>query len=643
MRATHLLGLVLLSSATFAQTLNTNILRVQSFPLNPYVQVLDGQWEGIKVASDGYCYFGSSTHDNRRGAAFFRYQPNTRALKLLAADITTICGENPTVTPPQGKLHSEITEHNGWLYFGTHLGNDWTEAYAAYTGGHMIGYELANGRFRDFGVIRSNSTIYSAVGIDPVRNKAIVYTADWWGTPGASSLARIDLTSGSKTTLAPIPLGGGAFYTFVDQRGDCWISPAGDNAALLCVRSATGQLDRWNNVLPESQLGAGRFWEWAEAIDGDRCVFKLQFGNYLHGFNAAGGNPSNSIYVVQDIGPTFIAHVVSGDRVYYVQRANRQTGWKEYQDFHLLSASLNTNANPAIIDHGLIADQSGRLVWRSHALAADPQGRIYMVGDWWLLPGEQGTTTGTLRHVDGPGTNYTALVRGQMFAVVEMRPLVTNQPPSQSITAGSNVTFHAGVAGYAPLAFQWRRNGTNLAGATAPDLTLTNVQSAAAGDYDLIVTNVLGATTSTVARLTVTFPDSIGDGIPNAWRAQYFPDVSPTGTTTNKRSCATCDASGTGQNNLFKYVAGLDPTNPAAVFVLKVANVAGQPARKLLTFRPWATGRTYALQCRTNLVSGSYGTLTGSAGPQTNSTEISVTDLNATEAGKFYRVRISLP
>ena len=48
--------------------------------------------------------------------------------------------------------------------------------------------------------------------------------------------------------------------------------------------------------------------------------------------------------------------------------------------------------------------------------------------------------------------------------------------------------------------------------------------------------------------------DSVGDGIPDWWRAQYF---GGNGTTTNGQSCATCDADGTGQNNLFKYVAGL--------------------------------------------------------------------------------------
>ena len=53
--------------------------------------------------------------------------------------------------------------------------------------------------------------------------------------------------------------------------------------------------------------------------------------------------------------------------------------------------------------------------------------------------------------------------------------------------------------------------------------------------------------------------DTVGDGIPNSWRMQYFGDP----TATSAATCATCDFDGTGQDNLFKYVAGLNPTNPA--------------------------------------------------------------------------------
>jgi hypothetical protein len=134
--------------------------------------------------------------------------------------------------------------------------------------------------------------------------------------------------------------------------------------------------------------------------------------------------------------------------------------------------------------------------------------------------------------------------------------------------------------------------------------------------------------------------DSIGDGIPNWWRAEYFHG---NGATTNGSSCATCDADGTGQKNLFKYVAGLDPTNPASIFVLSIASVGGQPNQESLIYSPMASGRTYTVQFHANLVGGIYTNLTGFTGPQTNGTQVTVTDLSATQTSKFYRVHISLP
>ena len=47
-----------------------------------------------------------------------------------------------------------------------------------------------------------------------------------------------------------------------------------------------------------------------------------------------------------------------------------------------------------------------------------------------------------------------------------------------------------------------------------------------------------------------------------AWQLQYF------GCTNCPQSQPTADADGTGQNNQFKYIAGLNPDESALVFVL---------------------------------------------------------------------------
>ena len=135
-------------------------------------------------------------------------------------------------------------------------------------------------------------------------------------------------------------------------------------------------------------------------------------------------------------------------------------------------------------------------------------------------------------------------------------------------------------------------------------------------------------------------PDTDSDGIPDWWEQFYFGHASGQ---TQDHSCATCDADGTGQNNLFKYVAGLNPTNRASVFTLQIQNVTGQPAQKSLIYSPVVAGRMYSVQSNTNLVGGAYTNLAPSSGPQTNGTQATVTDLNASQSNKFYRILISLP
>ena len=142
---------------------------------------------------------------------------------------------------------------------------------------------------------------------------------------------------------------------------------------------------------------------------------------------------------------------------------------------------------------------------------------------------------------------------------------------------------------------------------------------------------------SQIAQLYAT--DSVGDGIANWWRQQYFGASSSTDAT----SCATCDDDGTGQNNLFKYTAGLNPVDPTSVFTLSIASVPNQPTQQNLLFMPLAASRTYTPQFSTDLVSGVWLPLTGYAGPVTNGNQVTITDMNAMGSNRFYRLHISLP
>jgi len=94
-------------------------------------------------------------------------------------------------------------------------------------------------------------------------------------------------------------------------------------------------------------------------------------------------------------------------------------------------------------------------------------------------------------------------------------PAISVAPTNLTVAAGNNAVFNATVTGSAPLVYQWRKSGSNLAngsgifGATSNVLTLTSVSVGSAGNYTLLVTNAYGAVTSSIAALTVLLPPAI--------------------------------------------------------------------------------------------------------------------------------------
>ena len=94
-------------------------------------------------------------------------------------------------------------------------------------------------------------------------------------------------------------------------------------------------------------------------------------------------------------------------------------------------------------------------------------------------------------------------------AVISVRitpsaPVIINNPASLTLPASSNATFSVVATGSRPLGYQWLFKKTPIAGATAPQYSLSNVQSGNSGAYQVIVSNSLGTVTSTAATLTVT-------------------------------------------------------------------------------------------------------------------------------------------
>jgi hypothetical protein len=87
--------------------------------------------------------------------------------------------------------------------------------------------------------------------------------------------------------------------------------------------------------------------------------------------------------------------------------------------------------------------------------------------------------------------------------VPAVAPVLTAHPQSLWATLGSNATFTASASGLPAAAYQWKLNGTNIAGATNAALLLANLQGTNAGLYSVVVTNIVGTQTSSNALLSL--------------------------------------------------------------------------------------------------------------------------------------------
>ena len=82
-------------------------------------------------------------------------------------------------------------------------------------------------------------------------------------------------------------------------------------------------------------------------------------------------------------------------------------------------------------------------------------------------------------------------------------PLIISDPSNQITTVGGSVFFEVNAASASPLSYQWRKDGVAISGATNSTFSLSNVQSTAAGNYMVVVSNSGGSVNSQSASLTV--------------------------------------------------------------------------------------------------------------------------------------------
>ncbi len=127
-----------------------------------------------------------------------------------------------------------------------------------------------------------------------------------------------------------------------------------------------------------------------------------------------------------------------------------------------------------------------------------------------------GLTTSQVNFTAVAGVQYQILVDGFLgdsgnivltvtLPVAASAPQITSQPEGSSLVdrTGGSALFAVTARGSFPLNYQWQLNGTNLAGATASQLAISNVVLRNAGTYRVVVSNAWGTVVSSDAVLEV--------------------------------------------------------------------------------------------------------------------------------------------
>ena len=164
-----------------------------------------------------------------------------------------------------------------------------------------------------------------------------------------------------------------------------------------------------------------------------------------------------------------------------------------------------------------------------------------VTGDHLIITGN------TAEH--GDGFNNASTISG--FIITD-KPVVTMPPQSVLAVPGDDVTLRAIAIGVPPLSLQWRKDGVAIPGATSATLglsTITNLLQG--GNYDLLVTNLYGSTTSKVSVVTV---DKLKiDPQP------YVVDSKPSGTKTDgelfgaTQLASSTDSAGTNRTGVIQF------------------------------------------------------------------------------------------
>lgn len=230
---------------------------------------------------------------------------------------------------------------------------------------------------------------------------------------------------------------------------------------------------------------------------------------------------------------------------------------------------------------------------------------------------------------------------GQLTEVTALQltatPTTLNEGATRLLSA--TAALHDGTTARLPAAeVAWSVQAGPLSGISATGLAtgapVHQDTAATARGLHNGISGTLGLTVLNVN--TDNLPGYAADGLDDAWQVQYFGLGNP-------NAAPGVDPDSDGQNNLFEFTAGVDPTSAASLFSFRGETPASLPNRMSIVIHPRLSDRTYTVQESSNPASGAaWSPLVGFQTSDNGLTRI-ITDTGADEARKFYRIEIRKP
>lgn len=242
-------------------------------------------------------------------------------------------------------------------------------------------------------------------------------------------------------------------------------------------------------------------------------------------------------------------------------------------------------------------------------------------------------------------------------------PQIATHPGNANAYLNGGATFTVTATG-GWLAYQWRKgtselvDGANIAGANSPTLTLSNLQPSDSGNYNVVVTNTAGSTTSNDGVLTVSglpAPPEITSasgasgvvgkpfsyqitalGSPTSFGASGLPGNLVINTSTGLIS-GTPSANGTSTVTLSATNSGGTATADLQITIRSLASISSPPQAQTVVvgdtviFSVTATGENLSYQWRkdeVNLVDDTH--ISGSQSPT-----LTITNADSNDAGSY--------